>query len=110
MQFTQIPELHFLTSVKSGTSYWTLVNQYVISVPERRYEFRAFLNDNGIGNEVYYPVPFHEQECFQYLGYRSGDFPNSEHAAKHTVALPIYPELTNEQQDSIITKIGEYYG
>jgi len=54
-------------------------------------------------------VPFHEQECFQYLGYKSGDFPNSEYAAKHTIALPIYPELTIEMQDYVIEKIGEFY-
>lgn len=87
-----------------------IYNQYVISVPDRRDEFRKFLNENDIGNEVYYPVPFHEQECFQYLGYKSGDFPNSEHAATHTVALPIYPELTTEMQDYVVQKIGEYYG
>jgi dTDP-4-amino-4,6-dideoxygalactose transaminase len=87
-----------------------IYNQYVISVPDRRDNLRKFLNDNQIGNEVYYPVPFHEQECFRYLGYRSGDFPESEHAAKHTVALPIYPELPREMQDFVVEKIAEFYG
>jgi dTDP-4-amino-4,6-dideoxygalactose transaminase len=87
-----------------------IYNQYVISVPERRDELRRFLTENQIGNEVYYPVPFHEQECFRYLGRRVGDFPNSERAARHTVALPIYPELTGEMQDYVIAKIGEFYG
>jgi len=87
-----------------------IYNQYVISVPECRDEFRAFLNENEIGNEVYYPVAFHQQECFKALGYKTGDFPNSEHAARHTVALPIYPELTNDQQDFVIQKIKEFYG
>jgi len=54
-------------------------------------------------------VPFHEQECFRYLGYKSGDFPKSEYAAAHTIALPIYPELTTGMQDYIIAKIGEFY-
>jgi dTDP-4-amino-4,6-dideoxygalactose transaminase len=86
-----------------------IYNQYVISVPEKRDEARQFLNDNQIGNEVYYPVPFHEQECFRYLGYRSGDFPNSESAAKKTIALPIYPELTRDMQDFVIEKIDAFY-
>ena len=87
-----------------------IYNQYVLSVPDKRDEFRKFLNENEIGNEVYYPVSFHEQECFKYLGYNSGDFPNSEHASGHTVAIPIYPELTTEMQDYVIEKIGEFYG
>lgn len=87
-----------------------IYNQYVIEVPDRRDEFRAFLNEKGIGNEVYYPLPFHEQKCFAYLGYRPGDFPNSERAARHTVAIPVYPELTREMQDYVIEAIHEYYG
>ena len=86
-----------------------IYNQYVISVAEKRDELRKSLKENNIGTEIYYPVPFHEQECFRYLGYKSGDFPNSEHAATHTIALPIYPELTTEMQDYVIEKIGEYY-
>jgi dTDP-4-amino-4,6-dideoxygalactose transaminase len=82
-----------------------IYNQYVISVPDRRDELRDFLKNNDIGTEVYYPVPFHEQECFEYLGYKSGDFPNSEYASKHTIALPIYPELTTEMQDYVVGKI-----
>jgi len=82
-----------------------IYNQYVVSVPDRRDELRDFLKDNDIGTEVYYPVPFHEQECFQYLGYTAGDFPNSEYAAKHTIALPIYPELTEEMQRYVVGKL-----
>jgi dTDP-4-amino-4,6-dideoxygalactose transaminase len=86
-----------------------IYNQYVISVPKRRDELKKFLTDNSIGCEIYYPVPFHEQECFKYLGYKSGDFPNSEYSARHTIALPIYPELTHEMQDFVIKKIEEFY-
>ena len=86
-----------------------IYNQYILSVPEKREELREFLKEAGIGNEVYYPVPFHEQECFQYLGYKTGDFPNSEYAAKHTIAIPIYPELTTEMQDYVISKIKEFF-
>ena len=87
-----------------------IYNQYVVTVNERRDELREFLTKNDIGTEIYYPVPFHEQECFQYLGYKKGDFPNSEHACSHTVALPIYPELTDPMKDYVIEKIGQFYG
>ena len=87
-----------------------IFNQYVISVPEKRDELQQFLKDSGVATEVYYPVPFHEQECFSYLNYRTGDFPNSEYAAKHTLALPIYPGLTREMQDYVVAKINEFYG
>jgi len=86
-----------------------IYNQYIISVPERRDELRAFLVECQIGAEVYYPVPFHLQECFQDLGYKLGDFPFSEYAAAHTLALPIYPELTKEMQDYVVEKIIEFY-
>lgn len=87
-----------------------IYNQYVISVPEKREELRAFLNDKQIGNEVYYPVPFHLQECFAYLNYKEGQFPKSEYAANHTIALPIYPELTDEMKDVVINAINQFYG
>ena len=91
-----------------GTEFH-IYNQYVISVPAKRDELRKHLLDNGIGNEVYYPVPFHEQECFKYLGGKTGDFPNSEYAARHTVALPIYPELTAEMQDAVISAVSSFF-
>jgi len=86
-----------------------IYNQYVISVSEKRDELRQYLKAAGIGNEVYYPVSFHEQECFQYLGYKKGDFPNSEYAQSHTLAIPIYPELTREMQDYVIQKLEEFF-
>ena len=67
------------------------------------------MSENGVGNEVYYPVPFHEQECFAGLGYRSGQLPHSEFAARHTVALPVYPELSVEMQDYVVKKVEEFY-
>ena len=86
-----------------------IYNQFVIEVPGKRDDIRNHLNNAGIGNEVYYPVPLHLQECFAYLGYREGDMPVSEHAALHTIALPIYPELTEDMQTYVTEKILEFY-
>ena len=86
-----------------------IYNQYILSVPERRNELVEYLHAQDIGCEVYYPVPFHRQECFQYLGYKTGDFPYSEFAAEHTIALPIYPELTDAMQQYVIETIQEFY-
>ncbi len=85
-------------------------NQYVISVSHDRDALRAHLADREIGSEVYYPIPLHLQECFAGLGYRAGDFPNAEHAAEHTLAIPVYPELVPEMQDHVIAAIAEFYG
>lgn len=86
-----------------------IYNQYVLSVPEKRDALKQHLVDHNIGCEIYYPVPFHTQECFQYLGLKNGDFPHSDHAADHTIALPIYPELTNEMKDYIVKTIETFY-
>lgn len=85
-----------------------IYNQYVIRVPKRD-ELQAYLKEHHIGNAIYYPISLHLQECFEYLGYKAGDFPESEKAAVETLALPVYPELTQEQQDYVIETIGNFY-
>jgi len=83
-------------------------NQYVIRVANRD-NLRTALQAKGIGTEVYYPVPMHMQECFASLGCRAGDFPESEAAAAQTLALPIYPELSDEQARYVVDSIRECY-
>lgn len=85
-----------------------IYNQFVVRVPGRRDELKAFLDGNDIGSDIYYPVSLHLQECFAYLGHAEGDFPESERASRETLALPIYPELKPEQQEYVVEKIAEF--
>lgn len=86
-----------------------IYNQFVIKVAGKRDLLRRFLLSEEIGSEVYYPLPLHLQECFSYLNYPNGAFPAAEHAASHSLALPIYPELTENQLAYVVDKIRIFF-
>jgi dTDP-4-amino-4,6-dideoxygalactose transaminase len=83
-------------------------HQYVIRA-QRRDDLRRFLSERKIGSEVYYPIPLHLQPAFTWLGYREGDLPESERAAREVLALPMFPELTEEEQQWVVESVAEFY-
>jgi dTDP-4-amino-4,6-dideoxygalactose transaminase len=85
-----------------------IFNQYVVRV-QNRDALKDFLTARGIGTEIYYPVPLHLQKCFAYLNHGAGEFPESERAAKETLALPIYPELQQSQLTAVVAAVAEFY-
>jgi dTDP-4-amino-4,6-dideoxygalactose transaminase len=96
-----------LPFVREGVRH--IFNQYVIRAGERRDELIAHLKRNGVGAEIYYPLPLHLQECFRFLGHAPGDFPIAEQAARETLAIPVYPELRPEQQEYVVETIRRFY-
>ena len=89
----------------------SIYNQYTLRVHGgRRDELAAFLRERGVGSSVYYPVPLHLQECFAYLGYRQGQFPESERAAAEVLSIPVFPELTEAQREHVAASIRAFFG
>ena len=84
-----------------------IFNQFVIRTPERD-ALKRHLDEQKIGNEIYYPVPFHQQPCFANLGHRPGDFPHAERAARESLAIPVYGEMTAAQQETVVSAIGQF--
>lgn len=85
-----------------------IYHQYVIRVPQHSDALAEYLRTHGIGTKVYYPIPLHRQQCFEFLGYQEGDFPEAEKAARETLALPLYPELTEAQQNYVVKTIQSF--
>jgi dTDP-4-amino-4,6-dideoxygalactose transaminase len=96
-----------ITVLKTSAPAFHVFHQYVVRA-RRRDELRKFLADRKIGTEIYYPLPLHLQTCFAYLGYSAGDLPESERAAREVLALPMFPELTEAEQQWVVESVAEF--
>jgi dTDP-4-amino-4,6-dideoxygalactose transaminase len=97
-----------VTLLKTRPEAHHIYHQYVIRV-KKRDQLKAFMSDRGIGTQIYYPVPLHLQKCFIYLGYAAGDLPETEAAAAEVLALPMFAELREEEQQYVVETIAEFY-
>jgi dTDP-4-amino-4,6-dideoxygalactose transaminase len=104
--FEQVGLLDRVSLLKDSPGH--IYHQFVARFLDRD-RLRGFIRDRGIETAVYYPVPLHLQECFREFGYRCGDFPHSESAAEESLALPLYPELTHDDQEYVVARIQEFY-
>ena len=113
IRHTELPEKVGLCLPQSvyrdhKVSHYHIYNQFILRVPNRD-GLRTFLSEKGIGTEIYYPMPLHLQECYKDLGYREGTLPVAEAACKETVGLPVFPELTQQQQEYVVETIKQFY-
>lgn len=104
-QLSQLPEVRIPKVAEGNRGVYYVYN---ILVP-RRDELAAYLKEQGIGTSIYYPKPLHLQKCFAYLGYKEGDFPVAERVCREILALPIYPELRDEEVDYVCEAIESFY-
>jgi dTDP-4-amino-4,6-dideoxygalactose transaminase len=107
-QLLQAAKLNFELHTPAIRNGRHIFHQYVVRVPHHRDALMQHLKARDIGTKIYYPIPLHLQECFNYLGYKEGDFPESEKAARETFALPLFPELTRAQQEYVVKAIEEF--
>jgi dTDP-4-amino-4,6-dideoxygalactose transaminase len=106
--FAQVKLGDAVTTPRTTPGGRHIYNQYVIRVRDRD-RLRAHMATAGVGSEIYYPIPLHLQKCFEYLGHKTGDFQESERAAAETLALPIFPELTEMQLQYVVGTIADFY-
>ena len=105
---TTVDQQHPVVLLSTLPQAHHIYHQFVVRA-HRRDELRDFLSSQNIGTEVYYPLPLHLQKCFAYLGYRAGDLPESERAAKEVLAIPIFPELREDEQQRVVAAMVEFY-
>lgn len=109
--FASLAESGALTTPYVGPESESIFNQYTLRVADgRRDGLQAFLKERGVGTSVYYPLPLHLQPCFAYLGYKEGQCPESERAARDVLSLPIFPELTRAQLDEVVAGVSAFFG
>lgn len=97
-----------ITPLKTVPGAHHIYHQYVVRA-QKRDRLRSFLSEHGVGTEIYYPVPLHLQKCFVWLGYTSGDFPEAERAAAEVLALPMFAELRDDEQQYVVECIADFY-
>ena len=98
----------YVTVPGTRDGYSHVYNQYTIRT-DRRDELAAYLSDRGVPTAVYYPIPLHLQEVFQFLGHREGDFPVSESLSRRVLSLPVFPELTKDEREHVIQSILSFF-
>ena len=110
MAFARLAEIDALTTPYVAPQNESIFNQYTLRVAGgKRDALQAFLKERGIGTSIYYPLPLHLQPCFAYLGYKEGQCPESERAAKEVLSLPIFPELTRAQLDEVVAGVNAFF-
>ncbi|MDB4890842.1 MAG: DegT/DnrJ/EryC1/StrS aminotransferase [Gemmatimonadetes bacterium] len=110
MAFAKLAENDAITTPFVSPENESIFNQYTLRVADgKRDALQAFLKERGIGTSIYYPLPLHLQPCFAYLGYKQGQMPESERAAKEVLSLPIFPELTRQQLDEVVSGVQAFF-